>query len=284
MVNTSHIIIPFASSLDASCKAAIQNLALPHLSRFMQNSEVVHTSSGDEFDFMTPHERLIGLTEQVVITPCHWSVGIDHIRMDNPDDLALTEPESRALLSAALPYFEGDGIPLTYSSPQRWLVQGEALSRMALQGVLLASLDRVIGRNVDVWQPQSEASKAVRRLQNEIQMLLYTHPINDAREARGLPTVNSFWLSYAANDDARSDYSLRSSALRADWYTWVQDWQTLDSKLGAAVQNPKLRAHITFCGERHSATYAIPSNLSFVQKVKRLVRPKPSIHLILQDL
>ncbi len=277
MAYNTHFLIPFASSLDAACQATIKTLQLPNLTHFLKQAEVVHTDSGDEFDFIPPHERALGLTDQVIVTPCHWSVGIDNIRMENPADMQLTNSESRELLETVSPYFEGDGIPLTYDTPLRWLAQGEAIPCMALQGISFASLDRVIGRNVDVWQPQNAVSKSIRRLQNEIQMLLYTHPINDAREARGLPTVNSFWLSRAANIDARFDCSLRDSALRSDWQAWAEAWQALDKKLTNATQ-------ITLCGERHATTYAINPSPTMGQKIKRLIGSQPSIHKALQDL
>ena len=270
-------VIAFASSLDDACQAAIKTLALPNLSRFLKQAELTRLDSGDEFDFIPPHERMFEVSEQIIVTPCHWSVGIDNIRMDDPSELQLNDAESRALFAAVAPYFEGDGITLTYDTPLRWLAQGEALFHMASQGVSFASIDRVIGRNVDVWQPQSAASKSIRRLQNEIQMLLYTHPLNEEREARGLPTVNSFWLSRLANSDARFNFSLRASALRGDWHAWAEAWQVLDQKLAQAT-------HITLCGERHAATYVINSNPTIRQRIKRMIGSQPSIHMALQNL
>jgi hypothetical protein len=277
MAYDTHFLIPFASSTDSACLSAIKTLTLPNLTRFLKQAEVAHTDSGDEFDFIPPHERIFGLSDQVTVTPCHWSVGIDHIRMENPDDLKITDRESRELFGAIEPYFTDDGITLTYDTPLRWLAQGEALSHMASQGISFASLDRVIGRNVDVWQPQSVASKSIRRLQNEMQMLLYTHPINEAREARGLPTVNSFWLSRTATIDARFDFSLRDSALRGDWQTWSQVWVALDKKLSPITQ-------ITLCGERHSIRLIAPSSRTLIQKMKRLFHPKLSVQKILESL
>src|SRR5258707_13045446 len=32
------------------------------------------------------------------------------------------------------------------------------------------------------------------KLQNEVQMAWFEHPVNEAREARGLPAVNSIWF------------------------------------------------------------------------------------------
>jgi hypothetical protein len=63
-------------------------------------------------------------------------------------------------------------------------------------GLPTASLDRVIGRNIDRWLPDTAPARLLRRLQNEVQMVLHTHALNDEREAaRPMPTVNSVWLS-----------------------------------------------------------------------------------------
>ena len=276
MASNTHFLIPFASSLDASCQAAIKTLQLPNLTRFLQQAEVVSTDSGDEFDFIPPHERVLGLTQQVIVTPCHWSVGIDNIRMENPDDLQLTEAESKDFFAAIQPYFSEDGIALTYQSELVWHANSSLFD-----GLPLASTDRAIGRNVDVWQPPAEQSKSIRRLQNEMQMLLYTHPMNEAREARGLPTVNSFWLSHQVCTLTDShffvDFSLRESALQSDWHSWLERWQAIDTLLAQATQ-------ITLCGERHSIRLAEPLSRTFMQKAKRLFQPTLSAQSILESL
>jgi hypothetical protein len=286
MASDTHFLIPFASSIDPACQFAIKTLSLPNLTHFLKHADVVHTGQGDEFDFIPPHERILGLTDQVVVTPCHWSVGIDNIRMENPSDLQLTDDESREFFNAIQPYFAGDGITLTYQSAQVWHA-----SSPLFHDLPLASLDRAIGRNVDVWQPPALQSKAIRRLQNEMQMLLYTHPINETREARGLPTVNSFWLSRAINRDSNLnlsvDFSLRESALRGDWHAWADGWQALDSKLlqqllptgqsGKALQ-------LTLCGERHAIRLAEHRPQSIIQKMTRLFQAKPTVQSVLESL
>ena len=126
-----------------------------------------------------------------VITPCHWTVvQTSHITMTHPHALNLADDESRALLAAKQPYFAEDGIALMYDTPTRWLARGEVFA-----GLATASPYRVVGGKVDDWLPKAAAAKNLRRLQQEMQMLLYTHPLTDARAARGLPAVNSFWVS-----------------------------------------------------------------------------------------
>ncbi len=294
MAYNTHFLIPFASSLDPACQAAIKMLQLPNLTRFLKQADIARTDQGDEFDFIPPHERAIAASVRaelvdaplVVVTPCQWSVGIDNIRMDNPDDLQLTDAESRALFATVQPYFSEDGIELTYDSPLRWLAQSQTL-----QGLALASLDRVIGRNVDVWQPQSSASKAIRRLQNEMQMLLYTHPLNEAREARGLPTVNSFWLSrsVAASENVNLivDNSLREPAMRGDWNEWSHAWETISKKLPQAQPSAGQYSkglQVILCGERHSICLTEHRPIGMMQKIKRLFQEKPTVQSVLESL
>jgi hypothetical protein len=129
-------------------------------------------------------------TAWAVITPVHWAVQTNHITMSDPEALQLGEDESRSLLAAMLPYFSEDGIRLVYDTPTRWLASGAVF-----RGLATASVDRVVGRRVDDWLPKTPAAKPLRRLQQEMQMLLYTHPLTDARAAQGQVAVNSFWVS-----------------------------------------------------------------------------------------
>jgi hypothetical protein len=51
-----------------------------------------------------------------------------------------------------------------------------------------------VNDNLADWMPEGDAKRAFRKLQNEVQMLWHEHPINEARQQRGLQPVNSFWL------------------------------------------------------------------------------------------
>ncbi len=121
------------------------------------------------------------------VTPCHWAMGREHATLTDPAALGLSDAESRTLLAAMAPYFDTDGIRLHFLRADRWLAEGDVFCDLPT-----ASLDRVLGRDVDPWLPKN---KTLMRLQNEMQMLLYTHAVNDARGAARQWPVNSFWLS-----------------------------------------------------------------------------------------
>jgi hypothetical protein len=184
--------------------------------------------------------------------------------MGHPEDLHLSALESQALLGAMRAYFEEDRIALEYHAPTLWVARGEAF-----RGFPAASLDRVIGRVVDPWLPRGDHAKTIRRLQQEMQMLLYTHPVNDERARRGLAPVNSFWVSATGVLPATAvrhppagllvPQALRDAALRQDWRAWASAWRHVDAREGARVLEALDRGEsvaLTLCGERNARTYS----------------------------
>jgi len=286
-----HLLIPFAACSADACQQALQTLPLPNLSALLQRLTPTEFDAGDDFALSLPHEhalaRALGLPADnglipwaardvlknggqpgtaawAFITPCHWRLATDHFLMDDPDLLQIEEQESKELMGAMAGFFLEDGITLHYASPTCWRAEGEVF-----RGLPSASLDRVRGRSLDIWMPEGEQGRPLRRLQSEMQMLLYTHPVNDAREARGLAPVNAFWASGAGAwpEGARSGMfpadlhmpqHLSPAALRADWPAWAKAWQQLDATACADLL-AHLQQHgqgtLTLCGERSAQRF-----------------------------
>jgi hypothetical protein len=298
-----HLIVPFASAASDAARQALTRLATPSLDALLACWAEVGRDDADELTATTPHERAlaqvlgwptdgaplpwaarqaaadgieVGRAPWGLLTPVHWRVGADAVHLADPRELALDEATSRALLDAVRPLFEGEGFTLAWGEPLRWYASHASLAALAT-----ASLDRVVGRSVDRWLPAQREARLVRRLQNEVQMLLYTHPINAAREAAGALPVNSFWLSGCgiaqaeARNDARLDDRLRECALGEDWNGWTAAWAALDAGLPA---RPLTR--LTLCGERSAVTFA-PAEPSLWQRFTRaLSTPRPARELL----
>ena len=284
-----HLLIPFAFCSSESCAPALRALQLPHLEKLLRRltPQPVAAEDGDAFSLSTPHERALaqalgldapdGLLPWAAwvaskngsaagawgfITPCHWQVGTNHIAMSGQALPDFSEAESRTLMAAMQPYFEEDGIALQFDSANRWLACGEVFRHLPT-----ASLDRVVGRNVEHWMPRSAQAAPLRRLQNEMQMLLYTHPVNDARAARGVLPVNSFWLSGTGALPAHYNSAapaplvvntLREAALNEDWATWAGAWRQLDATECAALLGALDDGgphQLTLCGERSAQRF-----------------------------
>jgi hypothetical protein len=290
-----HLVIPFASALSDAAQHALGTLALPHLERLLAHwapAEGADIADADEYTLSMPHERLVarlrgwelvdgllpfgaeaaradGLAPSpasgwALLTPAHWHVGREQINLLDPATLALDEAEARALYDTLAPLFEDLGWRFHWGSASRWYASHESLARLPS-----ASLDRVIGRNVDLWLNDHPDILLVRRLQSEAQMLLYTHPVNDAREARGAQTMNSFWLSgtgpaapggHALPADVAIDERLRPAALAEDWSAWAEAWHALDegpvrALAEAAAARPHEAHALSLAGERVVRTW-----------------------------
>ena len=124
------------------------------------------------------------------IDAVHWHISQGQVNLSLPTPI--TPDETEALRKAMLPYLTQDGIELHAYLPGRWLAHASVFKHLSS-----VSLDRVDGQRIDHWlQPssiaaQTQAQRMLRRLQNEMQMLFYTHAINDHRTV----ALNSVWFS-----------------------------------------------------------------------------------------
>lgn len=282
-----HLMISFANCSSGACAAARHSLKLPNLEKLLSRLTSGPLDAGDEFSLSTPHERVLARTIGLplgdgqipwaaweakatdgawsFITPCHWRSSAKHVAMAGLTLPDFSADESHALLATMQPYFEEDGITLSYQRSERWLARGELLN-----GLASASLERVVGRDVSDWLPSGPGALKLRRLQAEMQMLLHNHPVNEARSERGVPVVNSFWLSGSGAASAESAAAaparapllltaLRDAALQEDWAGWAQAWQTLDATDCAALLTTleqRSDVQLTLCGERHAQTWS----------------------------
>ena len=128
-----------------------------------------------------------------LIHPVHIEITRKHLTMDDMRQLQLSEADSRTLFELARPYFDGLGQPLYYGDAHTWFMRADEWSDLRC-----ASPDAAASQNLADWMPDGEHARASRRLQNEVQMLWHEHPVNQAREARGLKAVNGYWLWGAA--------------------------------------------------------------------------------------
>ena len=307
----SHLLIPYAAVQSPGGQQALASLELPHLERLLARLSPLESDVGDEESPSPPHERALaralGLpggdgqlpwaawqvqqtgvdapapdnAAWAFVTPCHWQVSTDHITLHDPAALALDEAGSRALLAVMAPWFEQDGITLLYDQPTRWLARGEAFANLRS-----TSLERVLQRDVRPWLQSAEQHPVLRRLHSEMQMLLYTHPWNEAREAQRQPTVNAFWVhgagQLAANTPVKQQaphmpLTLRDAALREDWAAWASAWQQLDAGSVAQLAAQAARGsavQLTLCGESSAFSWhSAPRSLR--QRISSLFGSKP---------
>jgi len=129
------------------------------------------------------------------IQPVHLHATRDHLVLMHPDHIPLSAAESADLLAEAKPLFQDEfKADLIAADPHHWFINPAHFASLVTH-----SVDQAHGRNIDWWLPRDTTevgrARAWRNLQNEIQMLWHISPVNEARQASGLPAINSIWIS-----------------------------------------------------------------------------------------
>ncbi len=310
--NPLDLLIPFAGRGSPACHAALTGLHLPNLEALLARLTLETDDTQDDATRSPPHERALaralgiaaadgcipwaalearrsgladaGDTEAWGITTlCHWQVEVDDIVLGDPGAIGIDADESAALLAAAQPFFEEDGIALhATATPGRWLARGKPFAQLPT-----ASIDRVINGPISQWAPVTDGARALRRLQNEMQMLLYTQRVNDDRTSRGAPPINSFWLSgtgalpsgavaHEASPTVAED--LRRAALADDGPAWADAWRALDAGALAGLLAAHTRGEpvrLTLCGDRAAQRFT-PQKIGLGRWLKGLFGRQPA--------
>jgi hypothetical protein len=120
--------------------------------------------------------------------PVHLQVMRDRIVLADSAELNVSRQEADALAAAIGSHF-GEALSPIPHHPQRWVVSFPQAPDLSTTPLSVA-----MGRAIEPLMPQGDDAPHFRSLLNELQMLLFAHPVNQAREARGELPINSLWL------------------------------------------------------------------------------------------
>ena len=149
-----------------------------------------------------------GANKFAVASPLHAALGLTDLTPLDPALTTLNERESRALCEACDQHLSVDGVRLSFVDANTWLVT--CASQIS---VLTERPDWLIGEPLRPNLPRGKDARLVERWMNELQMLLFSHPVNAAREERGLPPINLVWLWGFGTHHPRNEISLVGAVL-----------------------------------------------------------------------
>ncbi|MDP2693505.1 MAG: hypothetical protein Q8O58_01355 [Gallionella sp.] len=159
-----------------------------------------------------------------------------HLRLQRDQLVLLPEVgvnagEAAQLCAALNEHFAGQGMEFFAPHPQRWYMRLDQVP-----GIETVPLSQAAGRNVRGLLPKGKEATRWHRVFNEIQMLLFAHPVNEAREARGELPVNSLWLwgggvnaplqktcASVGSDEALA--GMFASAAGIPFSSWPEQWR-----------------------------------------------------------
>ncbi len=121
--------------------------------------------------------------------PVHLRADLNQLILFDATTFSFTEEEGQSLAEDVKGLMAQFGGELIVPARARWYLR---LSRPP--DIRTSPLGSVAGRDVHDQLPHGDAGAEWRGLLNEIQMTLHLSPINQAREERGEPAVNSLWF------------------------------------------------------------------------------------------
>ncbi|MDD4882734.1 MAG: hypothetical protein PHX10_14235 [Gallionellaceae bacterium] len=120
--------------------------------------------------------------------PVHLLAGMHSLTLFDGRQFQIQDDESAALLATLNRHFDGE-IEFLAPHPARWYARFKRTPE-----VDMPPLDQVAGSVVSPGLIAGPDAQELQRTSTEIQMLLYTHPVNEAREERNEATVNGLWF------------------------------------------------------------------------------------------
>jgi hypothetical protein len=120
-------------------------------------------------------------------SPVHLVLQRDTFSLAGPVPLALTAQEVEALTNTLNHHFMADEMVFFWHE-QQWF-----LRLNAHPNIETSAPDLAIHKDIAAFAPTGAGAMAWAAKSNEIQMLLFEHPVNQAREAARLPVINSIW-------------------------------------------------------------------------------------------
>ena len=133
-------------------------------------------------------ESIIQSGKQLVCAdPVHLEVGINDITLTQKIT-DLSKEQAIEIINALNEHFEQDGFQFYYGADDQWY-----LSLDADESLSTTPVDEVVRKNIVSYLPTSKTVNW-KMIQNEVQMLLHSLPVNMQRENEGLPMINSLWF------------------------------------------------------------------------------------------
>jgi hypothetical protein len=120
--------------------------------------------------------------------PVHMRIQGNRLILIGNESINVTQAEAEALCTDLKAHF-GETFQPQAPHPGRWYCRLDNDPHIETTLLSLAT-----GQHIDPLLPQGPEALKWRALLNEAQMLLFSHPVNQEREAHNLPVINSIWL------------------------------------------------------------------------------------------
>ncbi len=119
--------------------------------------------------------------------PVHLLLQRDSFSLAAPVPLPLENHEIEALTNTFNQHFSQDKLQFFWHE-NLWFLRLETDPNIQTHAP-----EAALNQDVRAYAPTGEGAMQWAKFQNEVQMLLFEHPVNLSREAKKMPAMNSIW-------------------------------------------------------------------------------------------
>ena len=121
--------------------------------------------------------------------PVHLRITRDRLQLVDASLFDVVGEDAQALVDTLNNHFNQVGIEFHAPHPKRWYVKLPCVPELVTH-----SISEAAGQDLQPHLPRGGDALAWHRIFNEAQMLLHEHPVNEQRQVRGEPAINSVWF------------------------------------------------------------------------------------------
>lgn len=172
--------------------------------------------------------------------PIHLIPNRSELRIADAGQLGISLLEAEALVRGLNQHFAQDGMQFYVQTPDQWLlhVANEVTESFT-------PFETAVGRSMDPILPTGPNAMVWHRQMNEMQMLMYNHPVNDERDAKGMPVIHGVWLSSPGK-------STQTASQPSSTQWWIDNvmWQGLAKQLNIPFSPSPSRSEMILESEK----------------------------------
>lgn len=246
-----HLLIPNLFPPQEIAKEVCAGLQLPALEKILARGQVSASSAESLEDWLCATfgaqsvAPVRASADGEEVGDGYWlcadpvNLQLQHAQMLVLPDVMSGPDDAVALCARLNEHFAGMGFRFVAPHPKRWYVQLEVELQMTT-----SPLQQAAWCDAMFHQPQGADALRWQRIVTEVQMLLYAHPLNQEREARGEQLINSLWFwggGRAAHlkkafDAAGGDSGLAAAFVQAAGVPQIESLQAmLDGKFESGL-------------------------------------------------
>jgi hypothetical protein len=131
----------------------------------------------------------------IVVRPVNLLAGRDHIVLRQTNTDYASPQELTDLATSVSSLFADEGLKLCLGADlSRWFLKPTCPQGERFLTLKASDSQQALGRNIDAYMTTGDEARRWRRLETEVQMTWFEHPINNALQARGQHELNSIWI------------------------------------------------------------------------------------------